>query len=72
MIEVSPAGEVTLTWNSKNGKSYFISATDDLEGNDWQEVADGVDSDGEMTSYTDSSFVPADWPVRYYRIGEQE
>ena len=63
-----PDAEVTVTWNSKRGRTYRIDASDDAEM--WLELEDGIASEGLQTSYIDRD-VPAGAKARYYRIGEE-
>ena len=59
---------VTLTWNSRAGRSYALEAAPDID--QWLEVDDGIDSGGTETSYTESSAELLNEPVRYYRVRE--
>jgi hypothetical protein len=65
---------VTLTWNSKPGKTYVVhysdGLNDDANGNEprlWPDLDDSVPSGGETTSFTDIN-LPAN---RFYVIEEQ-
>lgn len=70
-IEVGDAGAVTLTWNSRGGRSYRIEewlTFGDTSG--WFELVDGVPADGPETTFT----VPAPAevpPARYLRVAEE-
>lgn len=74
-IEVNrSANQVLLTWASVPGKTYAVETSttlqegDPLAGN-WAELSDNVDSEGEVTSFTDSN-LPADAAKRFYRVLE--
>ena len=56
---------VTITWSSRPGESYLIEASADLS--EWTELDDGVESDGDTTSFTENP-IPANSAVRYYRV----
>ncbi|MGK0186957.1 MAG: hypothetical protein ACI9R3_002742 [Verrucomicrobiales bacterium] len=60
--------DVTLTWNSRNGKTYSVESAPDVTG--WIEVDDGISATGDTTSFTDSA-VDAAVTHRYYRVIEQ-
>ncbi|MCP4847498.1 MAG: hypothetical protein GY899_06080 [Verrucomicrobiaceae bacterium] len=60
------AGEVTLSWTSRNGSIYAIDFSNDLKG--WIEFDDGIVSAGESTSFTDTMI---DGVLRrFYRVRE--
>ncbi|MGK0187298.1 MAG: hypothetical protein ACI9R3_003085 [Verrucomicrobiales bacterium] len=61
--------QATLTWSSLPGQTYTISTSSDLQ--DWQEKDDGVESEGESTTYVDGDVDFIESPVRYYRIVEE-
>lgn len=58
--------DITVTWESRDGEKYTVSTNEDLEG-EWTEQADGVDSEGTMTSFTNSG-VSTSIGELYYRI----
>jgi hypothetical protein len=58
---------VSLTWNSKPGKTYAIDRGTDLAG--WAEVNDNVLSDGASTTEIISG-PPSNLPAEYYRVRE--
>ncbi|MCB1094989.1 MAG: LamG domain-containing protein [Verrucomicrobiae bacterium] len=60
--------DVTLTWSSRNGKTYSVETAPDAQ--DWIEVDDGIEATGESTTFTDSA-VDAAVTQRYYRVIEQ-
>lgn len=63
-------GEVELTWNSKEGKTYAIRSVDVLTGDpgSWPVLTTGVASGGEQTSYTDTT--AEEIGERYYVVEE--
>lgn len=63
----STARSVSLTWASKANKSYAIEYSDSPDTLDWQELTDGVPSDGESTSFADED-IPVGVTHRTYRI----
>ena len=74
---VDPAPDtvsVTLTWNSRDGRTYTVSAgSGEVDDNGLvfdDEIDDGVDSGGATTSFTETG-IPLGSPVRYYRIEER-
>ena len=58
-----------LTFSSQDGKRYTIEKNATLQGN-WTEVSDGVESDGDTTTYTEKG-VPLDSGELYYRVQEE-
>ena len=80
---VGPAGDVfqitgitkegnsaTITWDSKADATYTIEkAVDGLTSDDFEEITDGYDSQGESTSFTDEA---ATERSAYYRVKEEE
>lgn len=70
-IEQNPANKhVTLTFTSRTGASYLLERTTEFDI-DWTELADGIESEGEETTVTDTS-VEADAKVYYYRLKEEQ
>ena len=61
------SGTVTLTWNSKNGKSYTIEISDNLD--QWFELDDSVASGGATTTFVDMTIAPGT-TRRNYRVLE--
>ena len=59
----------TLTWNSRNRKSYAVDRSSDLAEGSWEELDDGVETQGEFTSFTDRDVSP-DAARTYYRVRE--
>ena len=59
-------GNVTLTFTSRPGKIYAIEQGDTLTG--WLEIDDGVDSEGDETSFT---YPQPAGPAQYIRVREQ-
>ena len=56
-------GATMITWNSRTNKTYAVDVSDDLIT--WDELDDGVASEGESTSYSDNS--PAGTSHKFYR-----
>ena len=67
--EVAENGDVTITWDSRAGRSYTIEASGDLEV--WLELTDGHPSQGDSTSFTEDNGEIGDATVRYYRVREE-
>jgi hypothetical protein len=65
----SKTRQVSLTWNSKNGKSYTVEHSDDPNSFLWLELADGVQSEGDTTTFVDVT--TGDANQRSYRIVEE-
>jgi hypothetical protein len=62
------AGEVTLSWTSRNGGIYAIDFSDNLK--DWIEFDDGIESAGDSTSFIDTMIDGV--LLRFYRVREVE
>lgn len=62
--------EVTLSWNSRDGREYSVEYREDLSAGVWIELDDGVAAEGETTSFTDRDTTRLSLPVGYYRIKE--
>ena len=62
-------GEVTVTFQSEEGKTYTVQRSTDVQ--DWLELTDGLEAEGESTDYTDGN-IPAGSPELYYRIIEEQ
>lgn len=60
--------EVGLTFTSKENKAYTVERTSNFV--DWQELTDGLESQGESTEYADDN-LPDDRFTLYYRITEE-
>ncbi|MCB1099059.1 MAG: choice-of-anchor D domain-containing protein [Verrucomicrobiae bacterium] len=70
-IQQDPANkQVTLTFASRLGGSYILERTTDLSTNNWIELADGIEAEGEETTITDTT-VEGDATVYYYRFKEE-
>jgi hypothetical protein len=71
-ISVNPDnGQATMTWSSREGKTYSIFTSTDLVGNpatDWTELTDGFASGGDTTTFTDT--FSGGGPVRFYVVIE--
>jgi hypothetical protein len=59
-------GKTTITWNSRTNRNYAVDSSDDLSV--WEELDDGVESEGESTSFND--FLPVETPRKFYRVRE--
>lgn len=57
-------GAATFTWKSSPNATYTIEQATEIP--EWLELDDGIESDGETTSFTDSP--PAGTTQRYYRV----
>ena len=60
--------EVTLTWASLPGREYSVEYNADLSSDIWIELDDGVQSEGEETSFTDDDPTRTGLPVGWYRV----
>ena len=60
--------EVNVTWDSKPNASYTVEFSDALQ--DWIELTDGVESEGEETTFTDDT-ITDEVEERYYRIRQE-
>ena len=60
--------EISLRWSSRTGKEYSVEYNDDLSNDLWIELDDGVQSEGEETSFTDDDAERAGKPEGWYRI----
>ena len=60
--------EVRLTWTSLPGREYSVEYNDDLSKEIWIELDDGVQSEGEETSFTDDEVERTGKPEGWYRI----
>ncbi|MDA0813917.1 MAG: hypothetical protein O3C21_16195, partial [Verrucomicrobia bacterium] len=69
-IQFDPATRnVTLTWLSREGRSYTMGRSPDLA--DFEELTDGIEADaGTTTTYIDEN-VPADLTEVYYQVTEE-
>ncbi len=69
-IQFDPATRnVTLTWLSREGRSYTMGRSPDLA--DFEELTDGIEAEaGTTTTYVDEN-VPADLTDVYYQITEE-
>lgn len=60
---------VTITWDSRPGKTYAVFASDDLTSGAWQELDDSVASEGDSTSFSEEGLSPST-ARRWYRVVE--
>ena len=65
---VAGSRDVMLTWNSRSAKTYGIDRSTNLV--DWEEVNDGVESEGTSTTYIDNTVSP-ETREAYYRVREE-
>lgn len=70
-IDFTPGspGTLTLTWKSRNGVTYRIESSTDLQSV-WQEEADALESQGELTTRTIEIF-PGNDPKLFFRVSEE-
>lgn len=67
-IELNEAATSALiTWNSRPNTSYSVESSFNLEN--WVELDDGIESEGDETTFTDIGLEP-NTPMLYYRIIE--
>ncbi|MDC0201477.1 hypothetical protein OAK04_03680 [Verrucomicrobia bacterium] len=62
---------VTVTWNSRRGRVYGVYSTTNLQNDEWEELDDGIESEGESTSFTDEG-IPITDKKRFYKVMEVE
>ena len=62
---------VTVTWNSRRGRVYGVYSTTNLQNDEWEELDDGIESEGESTSLTDEG-IPITDKKRFYKVMEVE
>ena len=65
------ANTCTLTWASTPNATYTVEVSREAESFVWLELSDGVQSEGETTSFTESDF-PAEVTMRYYRVRREQ
>lgn len=65
-LELVEAGAL-VTFTSRNGATYAVERSTDLQ--EWEELDDGLDSEGESTQFLDDQ-LPGDWPEAFYRARE--
>lgn len=64
-VERSSDGTVTFSWNSFEGGLYSVESSADIQS--WDELDDGVASEGDFTSFTHEAGAA---PVLYYRVNQ--
>lgn len=64
-IDRSQEGGATISWTSRPGAVYAVEFSPDLRR--WLELDDGVDSEGEVTTFTDNVSAP-NAEEGYYRV----
>ncbi|MEE2808069.1 MAG: LamG-like jellyroll fold domain-containing protein [Verrucomicrobiota bacterium] len=62
---------VTVTWNSRRGRVYGVYSTTNLQNDEWEELDDGIESEGESTSFRDEG-IPLTDQKRFYKVMELE
>jgi hypothetical protein len=62
---------VTVTWNSRRGRVYGVYSTTNLQSGEWEELDDGIESEGDSTSFTDEG-IPLTDKKRFYKVMELE
>ncbi|MDB4711138.1 hypothetical protein OAF35_00550 [Verrucomicrobiales bacterium] len=62
---------VTVTWNSRRGRVYGVYSTTNLQNDEWEELDDGIESEGESTSFTDEGISLTD-KKKFYKVMEVE
>jgi hypothetical protein len=62
-------GSVTITWDSRAGRSYIIDASADLQ--EWEELTDSHPSQGDATEFTENAESVRGATTRYYRVTEE-
>lgn len=65
---IRDSGEVTLTWNSSPGREYSVEYKADLSELIWQELDDGVQSEGAETAFTDDDPARTGAESGWYRV----
>lgn len=70
ILEVTIQSETTaaITWDSKPNATYTVEWSEDLQ--EFVELTDGVESDGEETTFEDDSLT-AETTIRYYRVRQE-
>ena len=70
-IDFNPAtNEVTLTWNSRDNRTYSVFTSGDMTGFS-EDIDDSIASGGEVTSFTFALSNPID-VRRFFRVVENE
>ncbi len=62
---------VTVSWNSRRGRVYGVYSTTNLQSGEWEELDDGIESEGESTSFRDEG-IPLTDKKRFYKVMELE
>jgi hypothetical protein len=68
-IVVGENGGVTITWNSRPGRSYAVDAAEKL--GEFFELTDSHPSQGESTQFTESAAGAGENTRRFYRVREE-
>lgn len=62
--------EVTLRWKSVSGARYTVETSSSLRAGQWAPLQTGIVATGAETSFLDTT-IPANTPVRFYRVVQQ-
>ena len=68
-LVIEENGGVTITWNSRPGRSYAIDASEEL--NDFFELTDSHPSQGKSTQFTEDAVSVGEGTRRFYRVREE-
>ncbi len=68
-LVIGENGDVTITWNSRGGRSYAIDAGE--SPGSWFELTDGHPSQGDTTEFTEKAADIGGAIRRYYRVREE-
>jgi hypothetical protein len=63
----SETGTTALTWDSNPGATYSLESSNDLTEDSWVEIDDGILSQGEETTFTDTAISPGPSKL-FYRV----
>jgi hypothetical protein len=67
-LELIEAGAL-LTFTSRPGAQYSVERSSDLSDSGWEELDNGLDSDGDTIEFLDQQ-IPDDASALYYRVKE--
>lgn len=62
------SSEALLEWQSTPGATYIVETSTSLDAEEWLELDDGVESEGDKTTFKVIG-IPADDREHYYRVG---
>ncbi len=66
----SASHEASLTWTSESGRRYTVDYSDSLRTGQWNPLQTDIVATGATTTFLDTT-IPAQTPVRFYRVREQ-